>query len=37
MMIDVPKDRVETIEALIEGHHPQVEIGGAEPHKPASP
>lgn len=37
MMVDVPKDRVEEIEDLIKEHHPEVEIGGTEPHKPAFP
>lgn len=37
MMIDVPKDRVEEIEAVIRKHHPEVECEGTEPHIPAFP
>jgi len=36
-MIDVPKDQVEKIEALIKKHHPEVECGGTEPEIPAFP
>lgn len=36
-MIDVPKDRVEEIEALIKKHHPDAECGGIEPEIPAFP
>jgi hypothetical protein len=36
-MIDVPKDRVEEIEALIKKHHPDAECGGTEPRIPAFP
>ena len=37
MMIDVPKTRVEEIEALIQQHHPDADMGGTEPHIPAFP
>lgn len=36
-MIDVPRDRVEEIEALIKKHHPDAECGGIEPEIPAFP
>lgn len=36
-MIDVPKGRVEEIEALIKKHHPDAECGGTEPIIPAFP
>lgn len=32
MLIDVPWDRVEEIEALVRKHHPEAECEGAEPH-----
>ena len=34
---DVPKHRVEEIETLIKSHHPEVELGGAEPSTPVFP
>jgi hypothetical protein len=37
MMIDIPKARVEEIEALIQQHHPDADMGGTEPHIPAFP
>lgn len=37
MMIDVPKDRVEEIEALVKKHHPQAECEGTEPTIPPFP
>jgi hypothetical protein len=37
LMVDVPKARVEAVEALIYGHHPKAEMGGTEPHIPAFP
>lgn len=37
VMVDVPKDRVGAIEELVHSHHPQVEMGGTEPHIPAFP
>ena len=37
MMIDIPKERVEEIEALIQQHHPDADMGGTEPHIPAFP
>jgi len=36
-MVDVPRDRVEDIEALIRKLHPDVECGGTEPDIPAFP
>jgi hypothetical protein len=37
IMVDVPKESVEDIENLVHSHHPQVEMGGTEPHIPAFP
>jgi hypothetical protein len=37
MMVDVPRDRVEEIEELVRSHHPEAEIGGADPTIPAFP
>ncbi|MGB5396182.1 MAG: DUF1269 domain-containing protein [Gammaproteobacteria bacterium] len=37
MMVDVPKERVEEIEKLIYGHHPEADMKGTEPHIPAFP
>ena len=37
MMIDIPKTRVEEIEALIHQLHPDADMGGTEPHIPAFP
>jgi len=37
MMVDIPKSRVEEVEALIYGHHPSAAAGGTEPHIPAFP
>ena len=37
MMVDVPKDKVTEIEAMVHSHHPQAEMGGTEPHIPAFP
>jgi hypothetical protein len=37
MMIDIPKTRVEEIEALVQQHHPDADMGGTEPHIPAFP
>jgi hypothetical protein len=37
MMIDVPRDRVEEIEALIARHHPEAELEGLEPNIPEFP
>ena len=37
MMIDVPRDRVEEIEEMINGHHPTAIKGGTEPHIPVFP
>jgi hypothetical protein len=32
VMVDVPRDRVEGIEAIIRKHHPEAECEGTEPH-----
>jgi len=37
MMVDVEKSKVEEIEELVHGHHPQARMGGTEPHIPAFP
>ena len=37
MLVDVPKDRVDEIDALVKQHHPDAEIGGTEPTIPAFP
>lgn len=37
MMVDVPKDRIEEIEAVIRKHHPEAEVAGTEPNKPFFP
>jgi len=37
MLVDVPKQRVEEISALIRKHYPQVQIEGTEPTIPAFP
>ncbi|WP_291010672.1 DUF1269 domain-containing protein [Hydrogenophaga sp.] len=37
MMIDVPRDRVEAIESLVTGHHPEVELEGVDPNIPIFP
>jgi len=37
VLADVPKDRVEEIEALVKSHLPQVEVEGTEPRIPAFP
>ncbi len=37
MMADIPKERVEEIEALVQQHHPDADMGGTEPHIPAFP
>lgn len=37
MMVDVAKTRVEEIEALVQQHHPDADMGGTEPHIPAFP
>lgn len=37
MMVDIPKTRVEEIEALVQSHHPEADMGGTEPHIPAFP
>jgi hypothetical protein len=37
MLVDVPKDRVEAIEAMVKKHHPDADIEGTEPTIPAFP
>ncbi|MBE0593890.1 MAG: DUF1269 domain-containing protein [Gemmatimonadales bacterium] len=37
MMVDVPRERVEEIEQLVRSHHPEADIGGADPTIPAFP
>ena len=37
MMVDVPKTRVDEIDALVKKHHPEAEIEGTEPTIPAFP
>ncbi|KND56981.1 putative transmembrane protein [Candidatus Paraburkholderia schumanniana] len=37
MMVDMPKDRVEEIEALVKSHHPEADVEGADPTIPAFP
>jgi len=37
MMVDIPRERVEEIEALVQQHHPDADMGGTEPHIPAFP
>lgn len=37
LMIDVPRDRVEEIEAIIARHHPEAELEGLEPNIPEFP
>jgi hypothetical protein len=36
-LVDVPKARVEEIEAMVKRHHPDADIEGTEPHIPAFP
>lgn len=37
MLIDVPRDRVEEIEAMVMLHHPEAELEGLEPNIPEFP
>jgi hypothetical protein len=37
MMIDVPRQRVEEIEAVIKRHHPEAALEGLEPNIPEFP
>jgi hypothetical protein len=37
MLVDVPKDRVDEIEAMVKKHHPDADIEGTEPVIPAFP
>ncbi len=37
MMVDVPRDRVEEIEAIVTRHHPEAELKGLEPNIPEFP
>jgi hypothetical protein len=36
-MVDVPKERVDEITALIKSHHPEAEIRGVDTRIPAFP
>jgi uncharacterized membrane protein len=36
-LVDVPKEQVEQIEAMVKSHHPEADIEGTEPHIPAFP
>lgn len=36
-LVDVPKERVGEIEAMVKSHHPDADIEGTEPHIPAFP
>ena len=36
-LVDVPKERVEQLEAMVKTHHPDADIEGTEPHIPAFP
>lgn len=37
MMVDVPRDRIDEIEALVRSHHPEVDLEGIEPNQPLFP
>jgi hypothetical protein len=37
MMVDVPRDRVEEIEAVVKSHHPEADVQGTDPTIPAFP
>ncbi|MCK5770777.1 DUF1269 domain-containing protein [Algiphilus sp.] len=37
MMVDVGKEHVEAVVERIRHHHPEVEVGATEPHKPVFP
>lgn len=37
MMIDVPRVRVEEVEALVRRHHPEADLEGIEPNQPIFP
>jgi hypothetical protein len=37
LLVDVVKSRVEEIEAMVKGHHPEAEVHGTEPTIPAFP
>lgn len=37
MMVDVPLDRVDEIEMLVRGHHPEADVRGADPTIPVFP
>ncbi len=37
MMVDVPKDQVDTVSTLIKQHHPEADMHGVEPTMPAFP
>jgi len=37
MMVDVPRSRVEEIEAVVKSHHPEADVQGTDPTIPAFP
>lgn len=37
MMVDLPRERVEEIEALVKSHHPDADIKGTDPNVPVFP
>ena len=37
MMVDVPKEQVDTVSAMVKSHHPEADIQGTEPTIPAFP
>jgi membrane protein DedA with SNARE-associated domain len=37
MMVDIPKDKVETVTNMIKRHHPEADMHGIEPRMPAFP
>jgi hypothetical protein len=37
MMVDVPRDKVEAVEALVTRHHPEAELEGVDPNIPIFP
>ena len=37
MLVDVPKDKVDSIQDAIRKHHPEVDFEGTEPTIPAFP
>ena len=37
MMVDIPRDKVETVTTMIKQHHPEADMHGIEPRMPAFP